>query len=150
MLIVLGGSTYPVPRQEMDIPKGEGLTNRATNANPRRMSASITNISDTFMSAPHGVSLRRDDMIAVVGDKSPFHSLTRLRVLAPVNPVRPQPPHSADFAHTANRSPNSSATHAARARTSRAPNERHIFREIDHVDLFHLRIVHLPVAMHLE
>jgi hypothetical protein len=29
-------------------------------------------------------------------------------------------------------------------------DERHIFREIDRVDLLHLRIIHLPVVMHLE
>ena len=52
MLIVRGGSTYPVPRQATEIPKAEGLINRATSANPRRISASITNISDAFISAP--------------------------------------------------------------------------------------------------
>ena len=52
MLIVLGGRTYPVPRQVIEMPKGEGLIDRATSANPRRTSAPITNISDAFISAP--------------------------------------------------------------------------------------------------
>jgi len=30
------------------------------------------------------------------------------------------------------------------------PDERHIFREVDHVDLLHLRIVHLPEIVYLE
>jgi hypothetical protein len=30
------------------------------------------------------------------------------------------------------------------------PDERHIFREVDHVDLLHLRVGHRPTIMHLE
>jgi len=30
------------------------------------------------------------------------------------------------------------------------PDERHIFREVDHVDLLHLCVVHLPETMYLE
>src|SRR5437867_2173742 len=62
-----------------------------------------------------------------VGEKSRLQSLTRLRVLAPVNAVRSQPPRSANLAYTANRSPNSSATDEAEARTSRAPRRAPCF-----------------------
>src|SRR6185369_11855552 len=43
------------------------------------------------------------------------------------NPYLSQPPHSASLAYTANRSPNSSATDAAEARTSKAPRRAPCF-----------------------
>jgi len=45
----LGGSTYPVPHQWMEIPMPEGVIKRATKANTRRSSALITNSSEAFI-----------------------------------------------------------------------------------------------------
>ena len=52
MQMKLGGSTYPVPRQVIEMPKPEGLINRATSANTKRISATITNSSAAFISPP--------------------------------------------------------------------------------------------------
>jgi hypothetical protein len=30
------------------------------------------------------------------------------------------------------------------------PDERHVLSEVDHVNLLHLRVVHLPETMHLQ
>jgi hypothetical protein len=46
--------------------------------------------------------------------------------------------------------PQNSSAMAGAARTSKAPDERHIFCEIDHVDLLHMGTVHLPEGTHLE
>jgi hypothetical protein len=46
MLIEPGGSTYPVPRHVMEMPKADGLINRALKEKTKSTSAAITNSSE--------------------------------------------------------------------------------------------------------
>src|SRR4029077_20802758 len=81
MQMKLGGSTYPLPRQVIDIPKPEGLINRAISANTRRISATITNSSAAFISPPR-VLVSAEGVIAAtwawLAKNSRFNSLRGL------------------------------------------------------------------------
>ena len=46
MLIEPGGSTYPVPRHVMEMPKADGLINCALKEKTKSISAAITNSSE--------------------------------------------------------------------------------------------------------